>query len=72
MDRARLPPRAQLRERPGLLLGRAGHLRRDPVQLGAGLLGDLGRELQVAVVIDGGDVLVLQVCQAGGYLVAAP
>ncbi|WP_412074655.1 hypothetical protein ACLF6K_00280 [Streptomyces xanthophaeus] len=42
-DRARLPPRAQLRERPGLLLGRAGLAGGDLVQLGAGPLGDHGQ-----------------------------
>ncbi|GAA3914383.1 hypothetical protein GCM10023084_77570 [Streptomyces lacrimifluminis] len=71
-DRARLPPRAQLRERLGLLLGRAGLAGGHLVQLGAGPFGDHGQELQLAVVVDGGDVLVLKLCQAGGDLVAAP
>lgn len=70
-DRARLPPRAQLRERPGRLLGRAGLAGGDLVQLGAGAFGDHGQEPRLAVV-DGGDVLVLQLCQAGGDLVATP
>nr|WP_175430205.1 hypothetical protein [Streptomyces hawaiiensis] len=71
-DRARLPPRAQLRERPGRLLRRASLAGGHPVQLGAGPLGDHGQELQLTVVVDGGDVLVLQLCQAGGDLVTAP
>nr|WP_244941955.1 hypothetical protein [Streptomyces rubrogriseus] len=71
-DRARLPPRAQLREQPGRLLGRAGLAGGDGVQLGAGPLGDHGQEQRLAVVVDGGDVLVLQLGQAGGDLVAAP
>nr|WP_228974740.1 hypothetical protein [Streptomyces sp. DH12] len=67
-----LPPHSQLRERPGRLLGRAGLAGGDLVQLGAGPLGDHGQELQLAVVVDGGDVLVLQLGQAGGDLVTAP
>ncbi len=42
------------------------------VQLGAGPFGDHGQELRFTVVVDGGDVLVLQLGQAGGDLVAAP
>nr|WP_237276968.1 hypothetical protein [Streptomyces caniscabiei] len=38
----------------------------------AGPFGDHGQELQLTVVVDGGDVLVLQVLEAGGDLVAAP
>ncbi|GDY70886.1 hypothetical protein SAV31267_003710 [Streptomyces avermitilis] len=71
-DRAGLPQCAQLRERPGLLLGRAGLAGGDLVQLGVGPFGDHGQELQLAVVVDGGDLLVLQVLEAGGDLVAAP
>ncbi len=71
-DRARLPPRAQLRERPGRLLRRTSPAGGDLVDLGAGPLGDHGQELQLAVVVDSGDVLVLQLRQAGGDLVAAP
>ncbi len=71
-DRARLPPGAQLRERLGLLLGRAGLAGGHGVQLGAGPLGDHGQEQRLAVVVDGGDVFVLQLGRAGGDLVAAP
>ncbi|BBC92252.1 hypothetical protein SRO_1076 [Streptomyces rochei] len=71
-DRTRLPPRAQLRARPGLLLGRAGLAGGDLVELGAGPLGDHEQEPRLAVVVDGGDVLVLQLGQAGGDPVAAP
>ncbi|MFJ3445774.1 hypothetical protein ACIPM2_31885 [Streptomyces sp. NPDC086081] len=71
-DRTHLPPGAQLRERLGLLLGRTDLAGGDLVHLGAGPHGDHGQEFQLAVVVDGGDVLVLQLCQAGGDLVAAP
>lgn len=70
-DRARLPPRAQLRERAGLLLGRPGLVGGHPHQFHPGPLGDRGQVLQLAVVVDGGDVLVLQLGEAGGDLPAA-
>lgn len=59
-------------KRPGALLGRAGLAGGDPVQHGAGPLGDDGQELRLAVVVDGGDVLGLQLREAGGDLPAAP
>nr|WP_173909688.1 hypothetical protein [Streptomyces sp. 2323.1] len=69
--RAGPPVVAQLRQGAGLRLGRAGLASSDPVQLRPCRLGDLGRELQVPVVVGGGDVLALQVREAGGDLLAA-
>lgn len=50
-DRARLPPRSQLGQRPGRLLPRASLARGHLVQLGAGPLRDHGQELQLTVVV---------------------
>ncbi|BBC29020.1 hypothetical protein SGFS_003110 [Streptomyces graminofaciens] len=66
-----VPVLAQLRKGAGPRLRGAGLAGGYPVQLRPCPLGDLRCELEVAVVVGGGDVLVLQLCQAGGDLRAA-
>ncbi len=67
-----VPVLAQLSEGAGPRLRGAGLAGGDPVQLRPCPLGDHGSELQVPVVVGGGDVLVLQVGEAGGDLLTAP